>query len=136
LRDEEIPREEILPFLGSPKPVVSGMAIGILRRGAGMGRFEETGGLSSAEVARLMTNSATMPRLSGLKFLEYNADAQAVEIILPLLSDTNTIVRNRAFAVLRKISQEKIPDDPEKWKAWWSVNKASFATHPAPGERP
>jgi len=82
-----------------------------------------------------MTNNATMPRLTGLKFLEYNADAQAVEILLPLLTDTNTIVRNRAFVVLRRISKENIPDDAEKWKAWWSANKSSFASPPAPGQR-
>jgi HEAT repeat protein len=73
-----------------------------------------------------------MGRLTALKNLQQNGDAKAVELILPVLTDTNTIVRNRAFAVLRNISGQKISDDPAKWQQWWSANKASFtARHSA-----
>jgi HEAT repeat protein len=69
----------------------------------------------------------TMARLTALRNLQQNGDVQAVEILLPLLTDTNTIVRNRAFAVLRNISAQKISDDPAKWQQWWRANKSSFS---------
>jgi hypothetical protein len=52
---------------------------------------------------------------------------QGERIILPVLTDTNTIVRNRAFVVLRQITKENMPDDAEKWKEWWTANQGSFA---------
>ena len=63
----------------------------------------------------------------GLKILRQNADAQAVALTLPLLRDTNSIVRNRAFALLRTVSGQDIPqNDPAKWEQWWAANKDTF----------
>ena len=74
-----------------------------------------------------------MARLMGLKVLRENADAQAVELALPLLRDTNSIVRHRAFALLQTVSGQDIAqDDPVKWEQWWAANKATFnASKPA-----
>lgn len=129
---EEVPRKEILPFLSNPRAGVSAVAFGLLRRGVGPGPIDYNGILSSEEAALLVTNRLTMSRLTGLKVLEANGDAHAVELILPLLTDTNTIVRNRAFVVLRRITKENIPDDAEKWQAWWRVNKSTFAASKTP----
>jgi hypothetical protein len=83
--------------------------------------------LSSAEAAPLTTNQLAIARLAGLEFLRQNADAQAVALTLPLLRDTNSIVRNRAFALLRTVSGQNIPqNDPAKWEQWWAANKATF----------
>ena len=65
--------------------------------------------LSSAEAASLTTNQLTIARLAGLKFLRQNADAQAVALTLPLLRDTNSIVRNRAVTVLQSLTGQNIP---------------------------
>ncbi len=124
---EPAPREMIAPFLSNPHLSISGTALSILRRGTQYRAFEENGGLSAAEAAYLLTNSLTRVRLTGLKFLQHNGDAEAVELILPLLTETNTIVRNRAFVVLRRITRENTADDAEKWKDWWKASKASFS---------
>jgi HEAT repeat protein len=83
--------------------------------------------LSSAETAGLLTNRVTMTRLLGLKNLQGTGDAEAVELIFPLLTDTNKLVQNRAFFVLREITGGDVPEnDPAKWQAWWKANKSSF----------
>jgi hypothetical protein len=71
-----------------------------------------------------------MARVMGLKILRQNADAKAVELTLPMLRDTNSIVRNRAFALLQTVSGQDLPqNDPAKWEYWWAANKASFVAH-------
>jgi hypothetical protein len=85
--------------------------------------------LTSAEAAPLTTNRFIMPRLSGLWILQENADADAVELALPMLRDTNSIVRSRAFAFFRNVSGEDLSrDDPVKWEQWWAANKAAFTS--------
>jgi hypothetical protein len=87
----------------------------------------ETNWLSSAEAAPLTKNRFATARLMGLRILRQNADAQAIALTLPLLRDTNSIVRNRAFALLRTVSGQNIPqNDPAKWEQWWAANKATF----------
>jgi HEAT repeat protein len=128
MRQKTVPRAELLPFLSSTQSMVNGMALSMLRAGP-PGPIQGTATLSSAETSRLITNRLTMARLAGLKILKQNADAEAVELMLPLLRDTNKIVRNRAFYVLRTVTGEDISkNDPAKWQAWWTANKASF--HP------
>jgi hypothetical protein len=64
----------------------------------------------------------------GLKILQQNADATAVELALPRLRDTNSIVRNRTAGFLHDVSGEDISrDEPEKWEQWWTANKVTFA---------
>jgi hypothetical protein len=85
------------------------------------------GRLTSEEAAPLATNRFTLARLVGLKILGQNADAPAVEFALPLLRDTNAIVRNRAFAFFRRMAgQDAAKEDPVKWEQWWAANKSTF----------
>ena len=83
--------------------------------------------LSSAEAAPLTTNQLTLARLVGLKILTRNSDAEAVALTLPLLRDTNSIVRSRAFVLLRTVTSQDIPqNDPAKWDQWWAANRGTF----------
>ena len=140
-----IPRAELLRLLGSSRLDTVNLALGLLGGGQsfdltspppimapGFPAPKTTHSLSSAESARLTTNRLTMARLMGLNVLRENADAQAVALALPLLRDTNLIVRHRAFAVLQTVSGRDIPQDkPAQWEQWWAANKATFtATKP------
>lgn len=126
MHDKEVPREDLLPFLSSPVSIVSATAHSMLRPGP-PGSSDRRATLSSAETAGLITNSVATARLAGLKNLQEKGDAQAVELILPLLTDTNKLVRNRAFFVLRNITGEDVSkNDPSKWQAWWEANKSLF----------
>ena len=41
--------------------------------------------------------------------------------------DTNSLVRNRAFAQVRSVSGQSIEgNDPAKCEQWWTANKAAF----------
>ena len=137
-----IPRAELLRLLGSSRSQTVFLALSLLGTGqAPLGHAqpqvqhpftkvrEEKSRLSSAEAAPLTTNQITMARLAGLKILQQNADGDALELTLPLLRDTNSIVRNRAFAVLRTVSGWDISEnDPAKWEQWWTANKGTFST--------
>jgi len=68
-----------------------------------------------------------MARLIGLRALQLNADAEAVDLALPLLRDTNSLVRSRAFEFLQTFSGQDISrDDPAKWEQWWAANRNTF----------
>ena len=72
-----------------------------------------------------------MARLAGLKILQQIADGDAVQLTLPLLRDTNSLVRSRAFAVLRTVSGRDISENnPAKWEQWWAARKATYKPHP------
>ena len=74
-----------------------------------------------------MTNRFGSVRLIGLRVMQDNADATAVELTLSLLRETNSVIRSRAFSALQTISGQNISeDDPAKWEAWWAAKKASF----------
>jgi len=133
------PRSELLPLLASPQPVNIWMALGLIE---GSGRIQgplpepeasvraqrqRARQLSSGEASLLTTNRLAEARFGGLRILERNADAAAIELTLPLLRDTNSVVRSRAFAALQTITGQNISDnDPAKWEAWWAANKATF----------
>ncbi|EEF60661.1 DUF2330 domain-containing protein [Pedosphaera parvula] len=126
ISSQEVPRVEILPFLSSRDPEVRGMAYALLRDGPQV-PGNPWAALPSSETLGLLKNPVTMARLMGLKNLQSTGDAEAVELILPLLTDTNKLVRNRAFFVLREITGGDVSEnDPAKWQAWWKANKSSF----------
>jgi HEAT repeat protein len=141
-----IPRSELLRLLGSPRLSTVNEALNLLQGREAMGWHYgpfmsdphvptpgETNYVSSAEAAPLTTNRRTIARLMGLKILRQNADAQAVALTLPLLRDTNSIVRNRASALLRTVSGQDIPqNEPAKWEQWWAANKETFAAPTRP----
>ncbi len=136
-----IPRSDLLFLLGCPQLDTVSLALNLLQRGQSSGWAyqpltanpgfrapEEINRLSSAEAAPLTTNQLTMARLMGLKILRQNADAQAVELTLPLLRDTNSIVRNRAFALLRTVSgQDLLQSEPARCEQWWAAKKDTFS---------
>lgn len=83
--------------------------------------------ITSAETVYLTTNRFILARLTGLKILREHADADSVQLTLPLLRDTNSLVRTRAFSLLRAVTGQDIStNDPAKWEQWWSTNKATF----------
>jgi HEAT repeat protein len=141
-----IPRSELLRLLGSPRLSTVNGALNLLQGREAMGWHYgpsmsdphvptpgETNYVSSAEAAPLTTNRLTLVRLMGLKILYQTADAQAVALTLPLLRDTNSIVRNRACALLRTVSGQAIPqNDPAKWEQWWAANKDTFVAQKPP----
>jgi HEAT repeat protein len=141
-----IPRSELLRLLGSPRLSTVNEALNLLQGREAMGWHYgpfmsdahdptpgETNYVSSAEAAPLTTNRRTIARLMGLRILRQNADAQAVALTLPLLRDTNSIVRNRAFDLLRTVSGQDIPqNEPAKWEQWWAANKETFAAPTRP----
>jgi len=138
-----IPRAELLRLLGSSRIQTVFLALSLLdTRQAPLWHGqpqvqhpftkarEENSRLSSAEAAPLTTNQITMARLAGLKILQQNADGDAFELTLPLLRDNNSIVRNRAFTVLRTISgRDTLEKDAAEWEKWWAANKATFSSH-------
>jgi HEAT repeat protein len=126
-----VPKADLLPLLNSTQSDTVLLAANFLRWG---GRIRHVGEsaepaprFTSAEAAPLMTNKFGNVRLRGLLVMQEIADATAVELTLPLLRDTNSIVRSRAFSTLQAISGKSVSDDdPAKWEAWWAASKASF----------
>ena len=135
-----IPRIELLRMLGSSQLDTVTLALGLLGGSQSSDwmasppimdpRFpapKQTNSLSSIEAAPLTTNRLTLARLMGLKILRQNADAQAVALTLPLLRDINSLVRNRAYALVQTVSGQDIPqDEPAKWDQWWAAKKDTF----------
>ena len=77
----------------------------------------------------LATNRFAQVRLAGLRAFKRNADARAIELTLPLLRDSNAIVRNRAFTAMKAMTGESVSDtDAAKWEKWWEANKRN--AHP------
>jgi len=135
-----IPRAELVRLLSSPRIQTVFLALSLLDPGQGLlwsngplvqnpfskARSEKSE-LASAEARTLTANPIALARLAGLKILQQNADRDAVELTLPLLRDTNSIVRGRAFVLLRTMSGQDISEkDPDQWEAWWAAKKGSF----------
>jgi len=142
INPDAVPRTDLLRLLGVPRMNVVSQSLNLLQGGQSVLEIRPTtapgtaGGspwqkdLSSLEAAPLTTNQLTLARLAGLKILYRNGDADAINLALPLLRDTNSIVRNRAFGLLRAKTDQDFPqDDPAKWEAWWNANKSNFKPH-------
>jgi HEAT repeat protein len=128
---QPVPIPDLLPLLNHPHPDTVAAVAHLLRRG---GRIRYMGDtresvppVSSADFAPLMTNGFGTVRLIGLRAMQDIADATAVELTLPLLRDTNSVIRSRAFAVVQEITGQTISDsDPAEWEAWWAANQRAF----------
>jgi HEAT repeat protein len=128
----KVPKADLLPLLNSSRSDTVLVAANLLRWG---GRVRHPGDsaqpdepFTSVEAAPLMTNRFGNARLHGLLVMQANADATAVELTLPLLRDSNSVIRSRACVVLQAISAQNFSDDdPTKWEAWWAANKATFS---------
>jgi HEAT repeat protein len=138
-----VPREDLLPLLGSGRIDVVSMALRLIEgtglAGAPLPAAVQTGEealqyqrqLSSSEAVLLITNQLAAARLMGLKILKRNGDSQAVDLTLPLLKDKNRVVRSRALNVLTTLTGQNISEsDPDKWEQWWQANRTTFGTHP------
>jgi len=130
---QPIPRADLLSLLDSSRGETAMFAANLLYLGGrirhpGESTVSKSGStLSSPEGAPLMTNRFGSVRLIGLRVMQDNADATAVELTLSLLRETNSVIRSRAFSALQTISGQNISeDDPAKWEAWWAAKKASF----------
>jgi hypothetical protein len=113
-----IPRAELLRLLGSQRMRTVALALDLL---------EAQEHISSTEAAPLLASPVTLARLAGLAVLWRKADADAAARALPLLRDTNSIVRNHAVGTLRLVTgQDFPPDDPAQWERWWAANRDTF----------
>lgn len=124
---EMISRAEKLEFLKSPRIEEVMMGLRMLNQGAGPSSLLErdvTRSLTSEEAAPLAKHTLAEARLLGLRVLRRNADAKAIELTLPLLSDGNSVVRTRAFAAIKEMTRLNLSDtEAGPWKDWWQ-NKA------------
>ena len=126
-----VPKSDLLPLLNHSHPDTVAFVANLLRGG---GRIRYVGDsteslppVSSADVAPLMTNRFGNARLIGLRAMQDMGDATAVELTLPLLRDTNSVIRSLAFYTLQTITGKDVSeDDPAKWEQWWAANKATF----------
>ena len=144
-REVDAPRDLLLPLLGSPSMgninmALKGLGLNLQRYGAPPGESAwpkreplvswdpgTQDRLTSLEAAALTTNRLAFARLMGLKFLQLNGDAMAVDLTIPLLKDRVSLVRRRAFDVMRLLSGENVSeDDAAKWEEWWKKNRNDF----------
>ena len=139
LDGDVVPRADLLPLLASSDPMTVNLAWKLIE-GAGhvqpalsepfaseRERQLKARALTSTEAAVLTTNQLATARLTGLRLLQRNADPKAIELTLPLLRDSNEIVRIRAFGAMAAITGKDISkDDPVKWEQWWMANKNTF----------
>jgi HEAT repeat protein len=137
--DVAIPRSDLIPLLRSSRSDTIMLALRLIE---GTGRVQpalsgpvasareaalRARRISSNELAVLATNRLGEMRFMSLQLLERNGDAKAVELTLPLLRDTNSVVRSRAFSAMRNLSGRDISEtDPDKWDQWWAANKDTF----------
>jgi len=128
---QPVPILDLLPLLNHPHPDTVAFVANMLRGG---GRIRYVGHkresllpVASADLAPLMTNRFGNVRLIGLRAMQDIADATAVDLTLPLLRDTNSVIRSRAFTVVQEITGQNLSEsDPAKWEAWWAANQGSF----------
>jgi HEAT repeat protein len=149
LNPDVVSRSDLLPFLGTPHYQTVVQALTPRRRpglrpppnrrpGTLPARARPPGKpLTSGEAAWLVRNQhLATARLLGLRALERNGDAKAVELALPLLRDSSPAVRGRARTTLCAITAQDFPaDDPAKWENWWAGNKRAFVPRP-PADEP
>jgi HEAT repeat protein len=140
-RSDIATRADVLEFLNNPRIENIFIALNLINRQSrdGVGGNARPGtdvtqSLTSSEAAPLATNRFARARLAGLRALQRNADARAIELTLPLLRDSNAIVRNRAFAAMKAMTGENVSDnDAAKWEKWWEVNKTVKGGAPTGG---
>jgi len=144
-KEVDAPREVLLPLLCSPRigdinMTLHALGLNLQRYGAPPGESawpkreplecwdpKAQDRLSSLEAAPLTTNLMAFARLMGLKFLQLNGDAAAVDLTIPLLKDRVSLVRRRACDVMRLLSGENVSEaDSVKWEEWWERNQGNF----------
>jgi HEAT repeat protein len=121
----EISREDLLPFFKSSDPEASSVAFWQLWR-----QHER---ISDDDALALLQNSQRIARLLGLNVLDQNPEKQSVEMTLPLLRDTDGLVREKAAQTLHALTGQHFTEDqPDQWEKWWNENKTNFVVQPHP----
>jgi hypothetical protein len=91
--------------------------------------------ISNEEAIPLLQNSEPHARLIGLWILYQNADKQSVELALPLLRDSDELVRMKDAQMLRALTGQHFTEDQtDEWIKWWAENKTNFVAQPHPEE--
>jgi tetratricopeptide (TPR) repeat protein len=86
-------------------------------------------GITYDELAPIFKNPSAQVRLAGLDFLRrsFNADAKAIDLMIPLLRDPDKNVRDADAMVLRSFTGQDIPEDqPVDWEKWWAKYRPYF----------
>lgn len=136
-----VSRTDLLPLLKSPRRDTVMAAVQLIEGGgyaepqlpepdvSARNKELESWRLSSEEAAPLLTNQLGVARLMGLRIMERNADAHAVELTIPLLRDNYSVIRSRAASVLKAITGKDLSQsDSKAWEQWWAANKKTFKT--------
>lgn len=112
-----VDRADVLSLLDDPDMRAVSLAISQLR----------SAGVSYQELTPLLLNSLTMARLAGLILFGELGDKASIGAIIPLLRDPEPLVRSRAWALLKTLSGEEIPQaQPDQWARWWAENRLPF----------
>lgn len=123
----EIPREDLLHFFNSSDPETLGVAFSQLTR--------QNERVSDADALVLLQNPQPLARVLGLRVLDRNHEKQSVELALPLLLDSEELVRLKATQTLRALTgQEFSEDQTEEWSKWWMEHKTNFVAQASPEE--
>lgn len=88
-----------------------------------------THGITYDELAPIFKNPSADVRLKALDYLRrsYNADAHAIDLMLPLLRDPDINIREATAMVLQSFTGQEIPaDKPGEWEKWWAKYKPFF----------
>lgn len=110
-------REEKLGFCAVPQEEVVGMGIYLL----------SNEGITADEAVPMLHNPERGARAFGLVVLADNDNKQSVDLALPLLTDPDRNVKQRAGHLLRALTGQSIPlDQPDQWQKWWNENRATF----------
>jgi HEAT repeat protein len=140
LKRDVVSRPDLLTVLSGPRVANIRTAINLIENLKGRERDmppalmpgpqveERERWLTSSEATVLVTNRFTEARLIGLGVLRRNADAKAIELILKSLRDPNPVVREKAFSVIKLVTNQNISDDDAaKWESWWHARKTTPA---------
>jgi hypothetical protein len=123
----EIPREDLLSFFKSSDWEVLGVAFSQL---TGQGE-----NISDDDALVLLQSPQPVARQLGLRVLDQNPGKQSVELALPLLRDTDELVRLKAAQTLRALTGQNFTEDQtNKWAKWWTQNKKNFVAQSRPEE--
>lgn len=120
-----IPREALLPLFKIPDRRTMDLLVPHLSDKQ----------ISNEEAIPLLQNPESHARLIGLWILYRNANKQSVEMALPLLRDTDELVRKKAAQALHGLTGQPFTEDqPDQWEKWWNENQATFVVKLHPEE--
>ena len=83
----------------------------------------------------MLQNIEPFARVFGLDILYRNADKQSVELALPLLQDSDELVRLKTAQTLRAMTGQHFTETQNnEWTKWWTENKTNFVVQLHPEE--